>query len=447
MFYKCFTSPPQIYHLTCDPEFLLSSTDFISKTAEPLHQCCTDSIAAFSKAMSTSTDLGEERCAGADGAGAPQPNGCQACHHEEEGAAGHGGPKFNPPVYSQRYALVQDVLRKHCVESVVDFGCAECKIIYFLKNVESMRRIALVDADLTVLKGGCKFVQPSVFEHVIPRPTPLRVSLFHGSAGDLDSRVAGVQAASLVELIEHLEPDVLEKVTHNVFGCLRPRLVIVTTPNADFNVLFPGFSGFRHWDHKFEWTREQFQQWCEGLCRQHGYAVSYTGAGDPPPQHTHLGFCSQAAIFTEASEKAGQQTEEKVYKLVHEEVYPYDQRTDAERLGNEIDYTIHRPCLMERYMSEDRAQIIIPVAHLMDHILNQPRSAHETKWTEGDVLGYLRSKYTVTDDGTSVVIQLQEDDSGSSQSSGDFSHHTEDNRDDLCPQLVERSCVEEEVWD
>jgi hypothetical protein len=61
--------------------------------------------------------------------------------------------------------------------------------------------------------------------------------------------------------IEHLECDVLAKVPWSLFGAVHPKTVVLTTPNADFNVLFPGLRGFRHPDHKFEWTREQFQSW------------------------------------------------------------------------------------------------------------------------------------------------------------------------------------------
>ena len=61
--------------------------------------------------------------------------------------------------------------------------------------------------------------------------------------------------------IEHLLPEVLGASVAMIFGHLMPRIVIMTTPNAEFNVLFPGFSGFRHWDHKFEWTRSEFQSW------------------------------------------------------------------------------------------------------------------------------------------------------------------------------------------
>ena len=75
--------------------------------------------------------------------------------------------------------------------------------------------------------------------------------------------------------IEHLDPPVLEEVPGSLFGVLQPRVVVVTTPNAEFNVLFPGFSGFRHHDHRFEWTRVQFQAWyvSNNWCRQFLYGT------------------------------------------------------------------------------------------------------------------------------------------------------------------------------
>ena len=66
---------------------------------------------------------------------------------------------------------------------------------------------------------------------------------------------------ALCHSIEHLDPPVLERVPAAIFGVLQPQVVVMTTPNADFNVLFPGFRGFRHPDHRFEWTRRQFQAW------------------------------------------------------------------------------------------------------------------------------------------------------------------------------------------
>jgi hypothetical protein len=45
---------------------------------------------------------------------------------------------------------------------------------------------------------------------------------------------------------------------------MKPKIVIITTPNREYNVLFENFEGpFRHWDHKFEWTRSEFQNWVQ----------------------------------------------------------------------------------------------------------------------------------------------------------------------------------------
>lgn len=84
-----------------------------------------------------------------------------------------------------------------------------------------------------------------------------------GNVAEVDYRLKGSDAVVAIELIEHLEADVLEKFPYTVFEYTEPRLVIVTTPNADFNVFFPNLAngGFRHPDHKFEWTRKQFQEW------------------------------------------------------------------------------------------------------------------------------------------------------------------------------------------
>ena len=72
------------------------------------------------------------------------------------------------------------------------------------------------------------------------------------------------QQSSSFYRIEHLHPDVLEKFPETVFGHMKPKIVIITTPNREYNVLFENFEGpFRHWDHKFEWTRSEFQNWVQ----------------------------------------------------------------------------------------------------------------------------------------------------------------------------------------
>jgi hypothetical protein len=106
---------------------------------------------------------------------------------------------------------------------------------------------------------------------------------------------------TLIEVIEHLHQHDLYNLVEHVFGQIRPRLVIVTTPNADFNVLFSTMINgqFRHSDHKFEFTRKEFSSWSEQITRNFNYQVEYHGVGDAPlyAQDRQIGPCTQIAIF------------------------------------------------------------------------------------------------------------------------------------------------------
>ena len=90
----------------------------------------------------------------------------------------------------------------------------------------------------------------------------------------------------------------------NVFGHVRPKLAVFTTPNIEFNPLFAHFEGsFRHWDHRFEWTRAQFREWADSVVAAYpDYALAeITGVGEGKPedgwsQERH-GYCSQMAVF------------------------------------------------------------------------------------------------------------------------------------------------------
>lgn len=64
--------------------------------------------------------------------------------------------------------------------------------------------------------------------------------------------------------IEHLEMDIVQKLEETIFGFIEPEIAIFTTPNSDFNVLLKGLEEgkFRHYDHKFEWSRREFKDWC-----------------------------------------------------------------------------------------------------------------------------------------------------------------------------------------
>jgi len=130
----------------------------------------------------------------------------------------------------------------------------------------------------------------------LPDRVRARVKFLQGALIYRDARLRGYDAAALVEVIEHIEPERLIHMERAVFGDAAPRAVIVTTPNADYNVLFEKLSAgqFRHADHRFEWTRAEFSDWCARIAKTYGYEVSLEPLGDIHESH---GAPSQMGIF------------------------------------------------------------------------------------------------------------------------------------------------------
>lgn len=165
--------------------------------------------------------------------------------------------------------------------------------------------------------------------------------------------------------IEHVFPDVLEEIPFHIFGIIKPKIAIFTTPNGDFNVLFDFKPGdFRHDDHKFEWTRAEFEDWSNNICtRFPDYCVQFHGIGDPPEGHEQLGSCSQMALFIrkdflaslndEQPEYVESEAQEVIpcdeYKLIHSVEYPHfrDMRSLDEKVLDECKYHIQRYRSME----------------------------------------------------------------------------------------------------
>jgi hypothetical protein len=111
----------------------------------------------------------------------------------------------------------------------------------------------------------------------------------------------GYDAAAAIEVIEHMEAERLPAFEQALFGRARPRAVIVTTPNREFNALFEGMKpdAMRHPDHRFEWTRAEFRHWAESVAQAHGYSVRFDGIGLEDTTHGHP---TQVAIFSRSDE-------------------------------------------------------------------------------------------------------------------------------------------------
>ncbi|XP_060569939.1 small RNA 2'-O-methyltransferase-like isoform X2 [Ruditapes philippinarum] len=258
-----------------------------------------------------------------------------------------GGPVFEPRLYIQRYFYVKQELAKYNVKHVVDFGSAECKISRFLVQIPTLEKLDLVDLDEGLLEWNKFSIRPLTCDYLEKRELPLDVKVFCGSVTNLDESIIGCDGVSMVELIEHLYPDVLKAAVDMVFGKLRPKVIVITTPNSDYNQLFPNFSGMRHWDHKFEWSREEFQSWCKDICKNHQYYVEFGGIGEPPSGAKHLGCCSQSAVFVRKSNATKHEHSDSIsnsYKLITESDYPFTENKMSrdDMVTMEINYQLRQ---------------------------------------------------------------------------------------------------------
>lgn len=215
--------------------------------------------------------------------------------------------------------------------------------------LECVQSVIGVDIDEVLLETNKWKVQPLNSDYLVSqqRTAPFTVQLLLGSVIEADARLLGTDVFCLVEVIEHLDKAVLAEVPDTVFGILKPKHVIVSTPNADYNVLFPNFAGRRHWDHKFEWTRSEFVCWCDEICRVYSYSVEYSGLGDPSPAFEHVGFCTQVAFFTQNSHfPCGKEQADDgvlvVYKEIAKYVFPFSpEQPPDKKLLNELQYYVH----------------------------------------------------------------------------------------------------------
>jgi 3' terminal RNA ribose 2'-O-methyltransferase Hen1 len=191
---------------------------------------------------------------------------------------------------AKRHAAVLQVLEQAGVTSVIDLGCGPGQFLRLLVDEPSFARVAGTDVSTRALAQAARRLR---LERMGDRQRE-RLTLFQGALTYEDPRFAGYDAAVLMEVIEHVDPPRLEALERVVFGAARPGLVVVTTPNVEYNALYEGLTGTRHADHRFEWTRVEFTAWAERVAAAYGYRVTVAGIGDVDPS---LGRPTQLGVF------------------------------------------------------------------------------------------------------------------------------------------------------
>lgn len=192
-----------------------------------------------------------------------------------------------------RLEAVSRVLGMSDAKSVVDLGCGEGRLLALLLRHKRFTKLIGLDASPQALERAASRLKLDR----AGAPDPERLALLHGALTYRDARWKDVDAAALVEVIEHVDPDRLPALAEILFGYARPRLVVVTTPNAEHNVLFDRLAAgaMRHPDHRFEWTRDEFRRWVREIETRYGYAARYEEIGDSHAEH---GAPTQMAVLT-----------------------------------------------------------------------------------------------------------------------------------------------------
>ncbi|XP_055474114.1 small RNA 2'-O-methyltransferase [Psammomys obesus] len=234
--------------------------------------------------------------------------------------------RFKPPLYKQRYQFVRDLVDRHEPKKVADLGCGDTKLLKLLKIYPCIQLLVGVDINEEKLHSNGHHLSPYLGEFVKPRDLDLTVTLYHGSVVERDSRLLGFDLITCIELIEHLDSDDLARFPEVVFGYLSPAMIVISTPNAEFNPLFPTVT-LRDADHKFEWSRMEFQTWASQVANCYNYCVEFTGVGAPPAGSEHVGYCTQIGVFRKnsgmlAEPSVSQQHDQHVYKAVYTTSYP-----------------------------------------------------------------------------------------------------------------------------
>ncbi|WP_407836789.1 3' terminal RNA ribose 2'-O-methyltransferase Hen1 [Streptomyces sp. DSM 116496] len=186
---------------------------------------------------------------------------------------------------------------------VLDLGCGQGQLVQALLKDPAYTEIVGVDVSVRALNIAAKRLR---LERMGERQSS-RVRLTQGSLAYTDKRLVGYDAAVLSEVIEHLDLERLPALEYAVFGSARPRTVLVTTPNVEYNVRWETLPAghVRHGDHRFEWTREEFRAWAGDVASRHGYSVAHLPVGDDDPE---VGPPTQMAVFTLNTATAGTDT-------------------------------------------------------------------------------------------------------------------------------------------
>jgi 3' terminal RNA ribose 2'-O-methyltransferase Hen1 len=194
---------------------------------------------------------------------------------------------------AQRVQAVIAQFKRAGAKRVLDMGCGEGRLLRSLLEDPTFEEIVGMDVSIRALQRARERLRLDR----MPEAWRARLRLMHSSLTYRDGRLTGFDAAAVIEVVEHFDPRRLAAFERSLFEFARPTLVVVTTPNAEYNVRWPSLPAgeLRHEDHRFEWTRAEFEAWAAAAGRRFGYEVRFEGVGADDPE---VGCPTQLGVFS-----------------------------------------------------------------------------------------------------------------------------------------------------
>ncbi len=196
------------------------------------------------------------------------------------------------PLAVHRREAILAIIRACGARRVGDLGCGAGVLTRDLLADARIEHVTAIDVSARALQLAARHLKLDQ----MPDNKRQRLTVFQSSLTYRDDRLAGLDAAVLMEVIEHLDPERLPALERVTFGFAAPATVVVTTPNAEYNPHFETLpaGAMRHRDHRFEWTRAEFRAWAHRVAGNHGYQVRFLPVG---PEHPDVGPPTQLAVF------------------------------------------------------------------------------------------------------------------------------------------------------
>ncbi|WP_207843506.1 3' terminal RNA ribose 2'-O-methyltransferase Hen1 [Williamsia soli] len=206
-------------------------------------------------------------------------------------------PAVQRPLVRLRHDAVLEVVRELRPASIVDLGCGPGALLGSLLELQGVAKVIGTEVSDTSLTKAAKRLHVTE----MTERQSARLSLLLSSLQYEDDRLENLDLAILMEVVEHIDLDRLPAVVANVFGAMRPGHVVITTPNAEYNVRYPALmgGGFRHPDHRFEWTRDEFTAWAGSVGEAYGYDIVLRPVGELDGE---VGSPTQMAVFSRRAE-------------------------------------------------------------------------------------------------------------------------------------------------